>query len=144
MMGSKRQVYGIFSLLSLILGMCIYLFFRDLNNMIFFRLIQQPEFAKTVLIPLEPSIFSYVLKYNFPDMLWFLSGILLMRFIWFSNYRVQKIYVFCFYGVGLTYMLCKISKKFPGTFDVLDLIFMGIVAFVEGLLYNIFVRRKIV
>jgi hypothetical protein len=140
----NRRFYGLLSLFSLIIGMCIYLLFRDLNNMILFRFFPKPEFAETVLIELQPSIFSYILKYNFPYMLWFLSGILLMRFIWFFNYKLQRIYVFCFYAIGIIYVLCKISKKFPGTFDWLDLLFMCIGAFVEGLLYKTFIRRRIV
>ena len=141
-MNRTRIFYGLLSLVTLIMGMCIYLFFRDLNNMILFRLIPKPEFAKTMLIQLKPSIFAYVLKYNFPYMFWFLSGILLMRFIWFFNYRVQKIYVFCFYGIGFMYVLCKMSDIFPGTFDWLDLLFMFIGAFMEGLLYKIFILRR--
>jgi len=143
-MKKVRLIYGLLSLLTLIMGMCIYLFFRDLNNMILFRFLPKPEFAKTVLIQLKPSIFSYILKFNFPYMLWFLSGILLMRFIWFFNYKTQKIYVYCFYFVGVIYVFCKMSKIFPGTFDWLDLLFMGISAFVEGLLYKINVRRRMV
>ena len=137
-----RMFYGLLSLLSLAIGMCIYLLFRDLNNMILFRFIPKPEFAQTILIQLKPSVFSYVFKYNFPYMLWFISGILLMRFIWFFNYKVQKIYVLCFYGICLIYVLCKMLERFPGTFDRLDLLFMGIGAFVEGLLYKKFILRS--
>ena len=139
-----KRFYGLASLFSLILGMCIYLFFRDLNNMILFRFIPKPQFTENVIIPLKLSIFSYVLKFNFPYMLWFLSGIFLMRFIWFFNYKVQKIYVFCLYGVGFCYVFCKVSDKFPGTFDWLDLLFMCIGAFAESLLYKRFTLRSYV
>jgi len=139
-----KRLYGLASLISLILGMCIYLFFRDLNYMILFKSIPKPEFAKTILVQLKPSTFSYILKYNFPYMLWFLSGILLMRFIWFFNIKIQKIYVLCFYGIGFVYVLCKMSDKFPGTFDWLDLLFKGIGAFVESLLYKKFILRRFV
>ena len=138
-----RRIYGVASFLSLIMGICIYLFFRDLNNMLLFRFIQKPEFANNTLIQLMPSIFSYVLKYNFPYMLWFLSGILLMRFIWFFNYKAQNIYVICLYCIGSIYVLCKLSPEFPGTFDWLDLLFMGTGAFIESLIYNKIIRRKI-
>jgi hypothetical protein len=63
-MNKIRISYGLFSLLSLVLGMCIYLFFRDLNNMILFKYIPKPEFAESVIIQLKPSIVSYVLIYN--------------------------------------------------------------------------------
>jgi hypothetical protein len=139
-----RMLFGLSSFLTLILGMCVYLFFRDLSNMIIFKFVPKPEFAKTVLVPLKPSVFSYFIKYNLPYVLWFLSGILLMRYIWFFNIKAQRVYVFCVYGLGFLYVMCKLLEKFPGTFDWLDLLFMGIGAFVEGLLYKFYVRRKIV
>jgi glycopeptide antibiotics resistance protein len=75
-------------------------------------------------------------------MLWFVSGILLLRFIWFYRFKEQKVYVACFYGIGTIFEISQLSEKIPGTFDFLDLLFMGIGAFVEGLLYNIFVKRR--
>jgi len=138
-----RQFYGFASLISIVLGMGIYLFFRDINNMILFKWIPKPNFTEMIFIQLETTNFIYILKYNFPYMLWFLSGILLMRFIWFFNYRMQRIYVFCFYCIGFLYVICKMFEKFPGTFDVLDLLFMFIGAFVEGLLYYLLIFRRL-
>ena len=37
----------------------------------------------------------------------------------------------------------QLSEKVPGTFDLLDLLFMGIGAFVEGLLYKLFTTRRL-
>jgi len=105
----NKRLYGLTSLVSL----CVYLFFRNFNNMILFKFIPKPVFAKTVLIKLEPSIFSYVFKYNFPYMLWFLSGILLMRFIWFFNYKTQKIYVFLFMVLDLFMYFVRCQENFP-------------------------------
>ena len=143
-MNKIRAAFGLLSLFSLVLGMCIYLFFRDLSNMIIFKFIPKPNFTKDILIQLKPSIFSYILKYNFPYMLWFLSGILLMRFIWFYNLKMQNIYIFVFYGICFIYLMCKKINNFPGTFDWLDLLFMGIGAFLESLLYKKFTQRRIV
>ena len=78
-----RAFYGVLSLLTLILGMVIYLLFRDLNNMVLFSWIQKPKLFETTLIPLKSSIITDILKYNIPDMLWFISAILFFRFIWF-------------------------------------------------------------
>jgi len=112
--------------------------------MLLFKFIPQPVFTKDIIIQLKPSFFSYILKYNFPYMLWFLSGILLMRFIWFYNEKFQKFYIFVFYGVFFIYVMCKYFNHFPGTFDWLDLLFMGIGAFVEGLLYYKLFKRRFV
>ena len=139
-----RAVYGLSSLLTLLVGMGIYLLFRDLNNMLLFRWLPKPEFTETVFIQLKPSIFAYILKYNIPDMLWFVSAILFFRFIWFNKIKIQKIYISCFYGVGAIFEISQLSENVPGTFDWLDLLFMGIGAFVEGLLFNIFTQRRLV
>ena len=112
--------------------------------MFIFSWFPEIKLIETVFIPLDPSAFSYVLKFNVPDMLWFVSGILFLRFIWFHNYKVQKIYVLSFYGIGIAFEVSQLSASIPGTFDVLDLLFMGIGAFVEGLLYKKNVRRRFV
>jgi hypothetical protein len=139
-----RMLYGLSSFFTLILGMIIYLLFRDLRNYSILKLIPKLEFAKPVFIQLTPSILSYIWLYNIPDMLWFVSGILMLRFIWFYKIKEQKVYVLCFYIIGTVFEISQLSKYIPGAFDLLDLLFIGIGAFVEGLLYNNFVRRRFV
>ena len=137
-----RVFYGILSLFTLAFGICIYIIFRDLNHLIVFKWIPWLEFTKPILVELKPSVFSYILKYNIPDMLWFVSGILLLRFIWFNKQKEQKIYILCFYAIGLAFEISQLFDFIPGTFDFLDLLFMGTGAFFEGLLYNIYMVEK--
>ena len=141
-MDTRRTFYGLLSLVTLILGMVIYLLFRDLNNMVLFAWIPKPAFFDKILIPLKLSMFTNVLRYNIPDMLWFISGILFFRFIWFNRIKIQAAYIFCFYGIGLILEISQLSDKVPGTFDLLDLLFMGIAAFVEGLLYKFYIQMR--
>jgi hypothetical protein len=138
-----RLFYVLLSILSLITGMCIYFLFRDMSGMILFSWLPKFEFLKTVFIRLKPSVFSDILKYNIPDMLWFVSGILFLRYIWFFKPKEQKIYILCFYVMGAVFEISQLSEKIPGTFDFLDLLFMGIGAFVEGLLYNFLIKRRL-
>jgi len=140
----KRHLIGLLSFLSLIIGMLIYFLFRDLNNMILFAWIPKPEFAGTVLLPLGSSVLSNILKFNLPDTLWFLSAILFLRFIWFNKTKIQKAYIHFYYAIAAIFEISQVSKKVPGTFDWMDLLFMGIGAFVEGLLYNNFAKRRLV
>jgi len=137
-----RLFYGLLSLLTLLAGIVIYLLFRDLNNIVLFAWIPKPEFLETVLIPLNPSTLTDFLRYHLPDTLWFISAILFLRFIWFYKAKTQTAYIVCFYGIGLVFEISQLSKKVPGTFDWFDLFFMGIAAFVEGLLYKIFTTRR--
>jgi len=136
-MKNIKAIYGLASIFTLIIGMIIYLLFRDLNNMLLFRWIPKLAFFQNFeYIQLTPSVLSYILMYNIPDMLWFVSGILFLRFFWFYKPREQKIYVLCFYIIGTVFELSQLSKHIPGTFDFLDLLFMGIGALVEGLIYK--------
>jgi len=138
-----RIIYLVSSLFALAIGMCIYLLFRDLKDMLLFKWIHLNNFNSIEYIQLVPSITTNILIYNIPDMLWFLSGILFLRFIWFNRDKEQKIYLILFYIIGALFELSQLSKIIPGTFDFLDLIFMGIAAFGEGLLYKICIKRRI-
>jgi len=138
-----RVFYGLLSIISLAIGMLIYFLFRDLNKMILFLWVPKPVFSETVLIQLMPSFFSSILLYNLPDMFWFLSAILFLRYIWFYKIKIQKVYISCFYAIGAILEISQLLEKVPGTFDFLDLLFMGIGASLEGLLYkNRFTRRQ--
>jgi len=139
-----RLFYGLLSLVTLLAGITIYLLFRDLSNIVLFSWIPRPAFLGAVLVPLQPSVLADFLRYHLPDMLWFVSAVLFLRFIWFYKARVQKAYVACFYGIALAIETSQLSEKVPGTFDWLDLLFMGTSAFIEGLLYNHFTKRSLV
>jgi hypothetical protein len=142
-MKNIRTYYGLLSFFILLIGIVIYLLFRDLNNIILFTWISKPEFFQTILIPTKPSIFSSFLKYHLPDLLWFLSGILLLRFIWFYRYKEQNVYIIYFFLMGVIFEISQLSENIPGTFDCLDLFFMCMTALIEGLLYKIFIQRSL-
>jgi hypothetical protein len=137
-----RLLYGLLSLAALLAGIAIYLLFRDLNNIVLFSWIPQPELLKTVLIPLKPSVLTNFLRYHLPDTLWFVSAILFFRFLWFYKPKTQTVYIVCFFCLGLVLEISQLSGNIPGTFDWFDLLFMGIGAFVEGLLYKFFTTRR--
>jgi len=137
-----RNIYILLSVLFLVLGIGIYLFFREIDKMIIFK--WMPLIKINFPIKLNENIFSYFLMFNLPDMFWFLSGILFFRFLWFYNIKIQYIYILCFYVFGILLEISQLFTSVYGTFDWLDLLFFGIGAFVEGLLYNKFTRRRFV
>jgi len=143
-MNKTKALYGLLSLFTLLAGIAIYLLFRDLNNIVLFKWIPKPAFVETVLVPLQPSIAADFLRYHLPDTLWFVSAVLFLRFLWFYRYKAQTAYIVCFYGIAFALETSQLSQKVPGTFDWLDLLFMGVGAFVEGLLYKYFAKRRIV
>jgi|TergutMp193P3_1026864.scaffolds.fasta_scaffold175643_2 hypothetical protein len=119
------------SIISLFIGFCIYILFRNIENLLFFTKLNLGHFNNNYF-KLTPSIFSNIIKYNIPDMLWFLSGILFVRYIWFDKNYEQKIYIFIFCGIAFFTEISQLKDNIPGTFDPLDLIFMGLGAFLEG------------
>jgi len=140
--GLNRQFYGFASLVSIATGMGIYLFFRN-TNMLLFEWLPKLQIFKDAYIPIKQSVFTSIFLYNFPDTLWFLSGIFLLRFIWFYKLKEQNVYLLCFYIIGIVFEMGQLSGSIPGTFDFLDLIFMCIGAFVESLLYKKFIKEEI-
>jgi len=145
MMAKKlRTTYGLLSLLLLVMGILVYFLFRNWGDLILFEWIPRPKSAGNAVFHLTPSVFSCVLQYNLAGMLWFVSGILFFRFVWFHRSREQKIYIWCFYGAGVLLEISQLSARVPGTFDLWDLFFMGLGVFVEGLLHRLFVERRVV
>lgn len=123
--------------------MGIYLFFRGLN-MTIFEYIPKPIVLGMFYKPLPFSVFTGIILYNLPDMFWFLSGIFLLRYIWFYDKKWQNIYIYCFYGISLIFETMQLLNNIPGTFDIMDLFFMCIGAFFECLIYKIFINRRFI
>jgi hypothetical protein len=133
---------GIISLASLIGGLAIYFFFRS-RNVILFAWLPKPLMLDSFLIPLKPSALASFLRYNLPDMLWFLSGVLLLRCLWAGQRRWQTIYITVFYILALTVEISQSRTNVPGTFDPLDLLFMGMTAIFEGVINNFIITRRL-
>ncbi|MDR0721787.1 MAG: hypothetical protein LBF75_03180 [Treponema sp.] len=108
--------------------------------MLLFEWLPKPELLKNMFVPVPRSVLSSMLVFNLPDALWVLSGILFLRCMWFYEKKWQRVYLVCFYGIAAIIETSQVSNHVPGTFDVLDVLFMGITAFVEGLLYKIFIK----
>ena len=137
-----RRIYGLASLVSLILGMGIYLFFRNTNMLLIFEWLPQLRVFKGEYFTIERSIFGSFFLFNLPDALWFLSGIFFLRFIWFHNFKEQNVYLLCFYLLGAVFEISQLSDNIPGTFDFLDLFFLVFCAIIEGLINYFFIKRR--
>jgi hypothetical protein len=139
--GMVKQIYGWLSFVFLGLGISIYLFFRGMDIFLF-KWIPKPSVLALLYKPLRPSAFTLVLLYHLPDMLWFLSGIFLLRYLWFNNKKWEDIYIGSFYGIAAILEIIQFSRSIPGTFDPMDLFYMGICAVFEVLLYKFFIKRR--
>jgi len=136
-----RRFYILASIISLSLGVGIYFFFRN-SHILFFEWMPIFKFFNGVYIPIKHSFFGSVILFNMPDALWILIIIFFLRYLWFDYKKLQNIYIISIYGVAVIIEMSQLSKYIPGTFDILDLVFMGIAAFAEGLLYKTLSKRR--
>ena len=139
-----KTIYFIAALVFFFGGIAIYAFFRNLN-MVLFRFFPKPLFLDTLFIPVKTdSVLMRLFLFNLPDGLWFLSGLLIIRAIWLDNARWGTIYRGVFCAIALFIEISQFFKNIPGTFDLLDLLFMGIFAFLESVFFNYAVKRSVV
>jgi len=139
-MRGVRPVYGISSLLALSAGFLCYYFFRD-SNLIFYNIFDINITHNNLY--LSNNVFSNFLKYNLCDGLWIVSGILLLRFIWFDNDHIGNNYITVFICVALLLELLQIRESFPGTFDIWDIFTMVTFALLERCTYFYTTRRRL-
>jgi TolB-like protein len=137
-MRNTRPVYVVSSLVALSAGFLCYYFFRD-SNLIFYNIFNINITHNNFNLP--HNLFLDFVRYNLCDGLWLLSGILLLRFIWFGSPRTAHYYIIIFMCIALLLEFLQIIKNFPGTFDRGDVFTMVIFALLEQCIH-FFARRK--
>ena len=139
-----KIAYYIAAFVAFLSGVAIYAFFRNINNMTLFSFFPKPLFLDSLYSPIKTeSIWSYMFIFNLPYGLWCLSGLSLIRCIWLGNSKWRTIYGGIYIVIVMSYVVLKLPGIIPGTFDVLDLVFMGLFAFLESIIFNMFIKRRI-
>ena len=140
-----KIIYSLLSLLFLIMGMSIYFFFRNLNNLLLFAWLPKPEFLLTTpLISFNTdTIWGYLFVFNMPHGLWCLSGLFVIRAIWLTNIKWRAIYAGIFIAAASSLEISQLSDNRPGTFDTLDLASYGLAVFLESITFHNFTKRRI-
>jgi len=139
-----KLAYYIVAIVVLLGGMAIYVFFRNTNNMFLFLFLPKWSLINTLYFPIKANlIWSDMFIFNLPYGLWCLSGLLFIRAVWLTNTKWGNIYGIIYIAIVMSYVFLKLPGIIPGTFDVLDLIFMGSFAFLESIIFNMFIRRKL-
>ena len=140
-----KLAYYVAAIAVILGGMAIYVFFRDTNNMLLFHYLPKWSFMNTLYFPLKANaIWSKMFIFNLPYGLWCLSGLLFVRAVWLTNTKWGNIYGIVYITIVMSYVFLKLPGITPGTFDVLDIVFMVFFAFMESITFNMFIRRKIV
>jgi hypothetical protein len=140
-----KLAYCLSALVAFLGGVAIYAFFRNLDNMVLFHYFPKPSFPATPRIPVKTdTTWGYLFVFNLPHGLWCLSGLLVIRAIWLGNTKWRAIYGGIFLVAVSSLEIMQLNKNIPGTFDVLDLASYGIFAFLESIIYNKFIKRRVI
>jgi hypothetical protein len=129
--------------ISLLAGIAIYFLFRN-TNMLLFDWFESIRWLNRFYFPLNTkdnrALAFFV--YTLPDGLWLLSGLLFIRGIWHGNTNLCRTYIVIFCVIAVAFEMLQASTIIPGTFDALDLLFLGFTAFVESAIYKYFIMRR--
>jgi hypothetical protein len=139
---SLKLAYRKAAIISLFSGMAIYVFFRQINHIIFFQLFTKPAFLSGLPFYINSRNFALsFIVFQGPDILWLLCGLFFIRSVWIENKPWMQKYLTLFFIIAIVFELCQILPFFSGTFDIFDLLFLCITAFMESAIYNYFFRR---
>ena len=142
---SSREAYFVLAAISLVCGAAIYPLFRG-PNLLVWNILPKPGFwDKASLlgkIPYEKGGFLSLLSGSGPDCLWLLSGILVLRGVWFFEQKAQVVYLAVFYTIAAGYNAGQFFGVVPGTFDFFDLLTMSGVALTEGIIFTFSSKRR--
>lgn len=143
----QKRLYVILALVSLIVGCFMYFLFRDISQLLFFKWFEKLRGVQTPFIKTYPKNWFFLfLAFYVPDILWFLSGVFLLRFLWFSDRKLCAKYIIAFYFLAIAFEFAQMFKWIPGTFDWMDIASLSATAILEGVVYTFFnsIRRNFV
>lgn len=136
-MKTKRLFIG--SILTLLLGGSIYVFFRALSlNMFnwFVSLGLNNSILKIRRLTQNIKIPDWIL-FSLPDGLWIFSFVSFQLFIW--NNKIEKencVWLFCLPIMAIISEIGQLVKIVPGTFDSIDLVMYLIGTVLPFFIYN--------
>ena len=136
-----KSIYFILSSVSLGCGFIIYVLFRG-STILLWSVLEKPEFWDLYKIPMKEGGFFSALVNSGPSGMWLLSGILLLRGLWFSEKKTQTVYILIFCLIAIFFEVGQHFGLILGTFDINDLLMMVSIALLEGVVYKFITRRR--
>jgi len=137
----KRNGYLSLSALALSLGFLIYYCFRSGDMLIHQWFDFLPRNTAAIALS-HPSVFIDFVRYNLPDGLWLLSGLLFLRVVWHEQPETFLIYRRCFLCMAFLLEIAQVFNSVPGAFDIFDVVTMGSIALLERILYKVHLIRR--
>jgi hypothetical protein len=140
-----KLLYRCAAIFCLLGGTAIYIFFRNVDNLVLFHFFSKPGFLYGLPVSVHTgNVFVSVFVFQGPSILWLLSGLFIIRSIWLANKKWMQIYVISFAIITVVNELCQLLPYIPGVFDIRDLFALCITAFLESVTFNYLIgnRRK--
>jgi hypothetical protein len=123
----------------------LYALFRNPFSFVIFEWFDSPIISYNPVITLQKdsNVILSIVAYNIPDGLWFLSGIFSIWSVWLNDAKWCIRYTIGFCIMAVLFEIIQLKDTIHGTFDVLDLVIIIIMAVLSGIgyTYSIF-RRK--
>jgi hypothetical protein len=136
-----RYKYFVLSAFTLICGFFIYYFFRKSNSLIFTWFNFLPKNNNIVTFSNSSFLIDFF-RYNLPDGLWLLSGLLFLRALWHENPKTLFVYKLCFLFIAFFFEFLQMFDGIAGTFDIFDLLTMGSITLLESIAHKVKLTRR--
>jgi hypothetical protein len=139
--GNPQNKYFIASVSSIIIGFLTYYFFRE-SNILIYKWLQFLPRNNNIITFSNDFFWLDFLRFNLPDGLLLLSGILFLRALWYEKPETFQIYKICFLIAVFLLEILQIFREIPGTFDFFDLLTMGSITLLESIVHKILITRR--
>jgi hypothetical protein len=139
--GNLQSICFVLSIFSLVAGFLIYYLFRE-NNILIYRWFEFLPKNNSIITLSHEHFWLSFLRYNLPDGLLILSGLLFLRSLWHEKRETFLLYKICFLFAVFLLETLQIFEEIPGTFDFFDLLTMGSIILVESTVSKISTIRR--
>jgi len=137
----RLKIYFSLSVLALIAGFLMYYFFRSSNILVYQWFDFLPRNNNTITFSRSSLLINFF-RYNLPDGLWILSGLLFLRALWHEKPKTFLVYQLCFLCIAFCFELLQLFDEIAGTFDIFDLFTMGSIALLESIAHKFHLTRR--
>jgi hypothetical protein len=134
-------VFFLLSLFSIVTGFLIYYFFRE-NNILIYKWFEFLPKNNSIIIFSDKHFWLDFFRYNLPDGLLVLSGLLFLKSLWYEKRETFLVYKICFLFAVFLFEILQIFDGISGTFDFFDLLTMGSIILLESIVHKILMIRR--
>jgi len=138
----KPKLYFSLSVLTIVGGFLMYYFLRNGNMLIHQWFDFLPRNDSTITFS-HSSVLTDFFRYNLPDGLWLLSGLLFLRAVWHEQPKIFLVYWRCFLFIAFLLEIAQLFVGIVGTFDIFDVVTMGSIALLESIVHKAQLIRRL-